>query len=60
MWKKLCPQLSAAEGITSESYTLSNGSTIRNKKTGQKNPSTTSWKEDWRNFENSIDETPTH
>jgi len=59
MWKKLCPQLSAAEGITSESYTSSNGSTIRIKKTGQKNSSTTSRKEDWRNFKNSIDETPT-
>jgi len=41
MWKKLCPRLNAAEGITSEFFTSSNGSTIRNAKTGWKNHSTT-------------------
>ena len=41
MWTKLCPRSNAAEETTRESSTLSNGLTIRNAKTGQKNHSTT-------------------
>jgi len=40
-WKKLCPRSSVAKEITNESYISSNGSTIQNAKTGQKNRSTT-------------------
>ena len=59
MWKKLCPQSSAAEETTNQSYTSSNGLTIRNARTGRRNHSTTFWSAVWRNSGSFIDEIQT-
>jgi len=60
MWKKFCPRSSAAGEITNESYTSSNGSTIRNEKTGQKNLLTTFRWAVWKNSGSFTNETQTH
>jgi len=59
MWKKLLLRPSAAGEITNESFTSSNGSTIRNAKTGRMNHSTTFRWAVWRNSGSFTDEIQT-